>query len=164
MAGAHPENEIVPYLKGELTGADRERVGHHLEACPDCRQTAETVREVFDLLSRAMPVPPPLHRARYLAEVRERIEGRRPGGFVTWWRRPLPIGVSAALATAVLVLILQTGVRERGVVSDLGPYEEVVLGQRLQISEDSALLERLDLLEDLDVIRNLDGLAATRGS
>jgi hypothetical protein len=49
-------------------------------------------------------------------------------------------------------------------VGDLGPYEEVVLGQRLQISEDSALLDRLDLLEDLDVIRNLDGLAATRGS
>jgi anti-sigma factor RsiW len=164
VAGSHPEREIVPYLNGELTGADHERVARHLEACPDCRQTAETAREVLDLLSRAMPGPPPLHRARYLAEVRERIERRRPAGPVTWWRRPLPIGVSAALAAAVLVLALETGVRERGAVSDPGLDDEVVLGQRLQISEDSPLLERLDLLEDLDVIRNLDGLAATRGS
>ena len=33
----HPESELVPYVRGELTPPERERVARHLEDCPDCR-------------------------------------------------------------------------------------------------------------------------------
>jgi predicted anti-sigma-YlaC factor YlaD len=161
MAGTHPEGEIIPYLKGELSAADRERVSQHLDGCPECRETLEAAREVFALLSRSGPEPPALHWGSYRAELLARLDQRRRRWGLWQWR---PAAVAAVVAAVALVLVVQPFGRERGGSGDLGRYEETVMGQRLEIVKQSALLERLDLFEDLEVIGNLDGLASSRES
>jgi predicted anti-sigma-YlaC factor YlaD len=158
MAGTHPEVEIIPYLKGELSGVERERVAQHLDGCSECRETLEAAREVFALLARSAPEPPALRWGSYRAELLARLDQRRRWGLWQW----RPAAVAAVVAAVALVLVVQPFGRERGGSGDLGRYEETVMGQRLEIVEQSALLERLDLFEDLEVIGNLDGLASSR--
>lgn len=77
MQPGHPETEIVPYLRGELNAADRERLTRHLDTCAECRQTASTYQALLEDLSRAIPAPPEVHWGRYRAELRDRLERRR---------------------------------------------------------------------------------------
>src|SRR2546429_2423649 len=82
----HPDTDLVPYLRGELPPAERERVARHLEECPDCKQDTELLRDLLGNLSHAIGQPPAVSWARYRAELREKLEARRAQ--VRWWRRP----------------------------------------------------------------------------
>jgi anti-sigma factor RsiW len=156
----HPETELVPYVRGELAPADRERVAHHLDDCPDCRQDAEDLRELLSQLTRTAPLPPALHWGRWRAELGEKLEARRARARAWWWR-PLPLAFSAGLAGVVLLLAVWGGWRTPTGVESL-TMEEAMLGGRFGLLQQYSVVERLDLLEDLDLIRNLDQLAGTR--
>src|SRR5579863_7414749 len=54
MATRHPETEIVPYLRGELSADERARVGAHLEGCAQCRESAEASSAILSNLTRAV--------------------------------------------------------------------------------------------------------------
>jgi len=73
----HPDSELVPYLRGELPLAERERVARHLEECPDCKEDTEVLRELLDNVARAIGEPPAVNWARYRAELREKLDARR---------------------------------------------------------------------------------------
>jgi len=155
----HPDTDLVPYLRGELPPAERERVARHLEECPDCKQDTELLRDLLGNLAHAIGQPPTVNWARYRAELREKLEARR--AHVGWWRRPMPVALSASLA-GILLFVAVWGSREMSRLSDpIGP-DEVVIAQELGLLQDLRTVERLDLLEDLEVIRNLDGLASDR--
>jgi anti-sigma factor RsiW len=153
----HPENDLVPYLRGELPPAERERVARHLDECPDCRQDTEVLRDLLGNLARAIGQPPEVNWARYRAELREKLDVRRAR--IGWWRRPMPLALSASLA-GVLLLVAVWGGREMTKNGDpIGP-DDVAMAQELGLLQDLRTVERLDLLEDLEVLRNLDGLAS----
>lgn len=155
----HPDTDLVPYLRGELTPADRERVARHLDECPDCRQDTEQLR---DLLGHVASIgePPEVNWARYRAELREKLEARR--GRRAWWWRPAPLALSASLASVLLLLAVWGG---RQMLTGPDPFtlEEAAIGRQLGFLQEYEVVERLDLLEDLDVIRDLDGLAGRQG-
>ena len=96
----HPDTDLVPYLRGELPPAERERVARHLEECPDCKQDTELLRDLLGNLAHAIGQPPAVNWARYRAELREKLEARR--AHVGWWRRPMPVALSASLAGILL--------------------------------------------------------------
>ncbi len=156
----HPESELVPYVRGELTPPERERVARHLEDCPDCRQDADGLRELLAKLSRSVPVPPAVNWGGYRAELREKLTARRARRRA-WWGRPLPLVFSASLAGVVLVLALWSGWHSPSGVEPMTP-EEAVIGRRLGLLQQYPVVERLDLLEEFDVIQHLDQLAGTR--
>ncbi|MEK7386252.1 MAG: hypothetical protein AABZ83_07400 [candidate division NC10 bacterium] len=116
-------------------------------------------RAILDALARTAPTPPDVHWGRYRAELREKLETRRRRR--AWWRRPVPLALSASLAGALLFFAVWGG-RENGTGMDLVTLDEALLGGRLGLLQQYAVVERLDLLEELDVIRNLDRLAAGR--
>ena len=116
-------------------------------------------RDILDTLARTAPAPPDVHWGRYRAELREKLETRRARR--TWWRRPVPVALSASLA-GVLLFFAVWGGHRNGTGTDLTALEEAVLGGQLGLLQQYAVVERLDLLEELDVIRNLDRLAAGR--
>lgn len=116
-------------------------------------------RDILEALARTAPTPPDVHWGRYRAELREELETRRRRR--AWWRRPAPLMLSASLAGALLVFAVWGG-RENGNGMDLLALEEALLGGRLSLLQQYAVVERLDLLEDFDVIGNLDRLAAGR--
>lgn len=153
----HPDTELVPYLRGELPAADRERVARHLDECTDCRRDTEELRDLLGDLARSVEQPPAVNWARYRAELREKLEARR--GRRVWWWRPLPLAVSAGLAAAVLLVAVWSG-REVSTGADPFLLEEASIGGQLGLLQEYRMVERLDLLEDLDVIRDLDGLAS----
>lgn len=129
----------------------------------DPERDLEPYRDILDTLTRTAPPPPDVHWGRYRAELRARLEARqqRRPGWLTWWRRPVPLALSVGLAGVLLVLAVWGG-RQNGTGPDLAGLDEAALGGRLGLLEEYAVVERLDLLEELDVIRNLDRLAAGR--
>lgn len=169
----HPDNDLVPYLRGELPAAERERVARHLEECPDCQQDTEVLRDLLGNLARALGQPPDVNWARYRAELREKLEARRARhswvrgrtwwvrGRTWWWWRPVPLALSAGAAGVLLLLAVWTG-REMLTGADPFTLDEASIGRQLGFLEEYQVVERLDLLEDLDVISDLDGLAAGR--
>ena len=155
----HPDTDLVPYLRGELPPAERERVERHLEECPDCRLDTELLRDLLERVARSIGRPPDVNWARYRAELREKLEARRARR--AWWWRPVPLALSASLAGLLLVVAVWSG-RQLSTVADPLTLDEAVLGGQLELLQQYQVVERLDLLEDLDVIRDLDGLAAGR--
>jgi anti-sigma factor RsiW len=155
----HPDTDLVPYLRGELPPAERERVARHLEECPDCKQDTELLRDLLGNLAHAIGEPPEISWPRYRAELRAKLEARR--ALVPWWRRPMPLALSASLAGALLLVAVWGG-RELSKSPDaIGP-EELAIGSELGLLQEIRTVERLDLLEDFEVISNLDSLASER--
>ncbi|MGH7275956.1 MAG: anti-sigma factor family protein [Candidatus Rokuibacteriota bacterium] len=155
----HLETDLVPYVRGELDPAERERVARHLDECADCRQDADDLRELLSKLALSAPPAPAIHWGRYRAELGEKLEARRARR--AWWGRPLPLVLSAGLAGLLLVFAVWGG-RQSGSGVDLVTLEEAVIGGRLGLLQQYAVVERLDLLEELEVIRNLDRLTGAR--
>lgn len=164
MRPRHPESELIPYLRGELSPPDRERVARHLERCAECRRAVQAFRGILEKLERSAPRPPEVNWGRYRAELRARLEDRaqpRPGAWRQWWLRPVSVALAAGLVGVLLLFAVQSGLRQAR-LDDLTAFEETVIGSRLDLLQQYALLERLDLLEDFEVIRQLDRLSGTR--
>src|SRR5262245_60241672 len=148
MDSRHPETELIAYLKDELSPGSRETVGRHLDGCAECRDELAAFRKLLDGV--AATAPPPVQWARYRAELRLRREAAQPSRRSAWWRRPLPVALSAGLAAATIALvILAPGVwrQERPVrtAEGLNGFEEAVLGTRLDMLRDYTIVEKLDL-------------------
>lgn len=98
----HPTAELIAYLREELSAPDRERVAGHLAACTSCRAACEDFRRLLDVLRAPAPAPPAPAWGPYRAELRERLAARTAPA--RWWRRPVPLALSAALAGALAAL------------------------------------------------------------
>src|SRR5260370_11163612 len=144
MVGRHPERDLVPYLRGELAAADRERVDGHLAACARCRAAAEGYRRLLDDLVRSAPLAPAVHWGRYRAEVRERIERRtrRPAVAWQWWLRPVPTALAAALIGVLVMVAVRGGSHRVMVKPEAVPVGEIMLGRQPGPLEPDAGLER----------------------
>ena len=165
MDSRHPETELIAYLKDELAPRPRETVARHLDGCAACRDTLAAFRKLLDGV--AATAAPPVQWARFRAELRVRLEAEGAQGRWAWWRRPLPMAMSAGLAAAVVALVILAPSawredRRARTAEGLNGFDDVVLGTRLDLLRQYPIVERLELLEDLDVIRQLDGLAERR--
>jgi anti-sigma factor RsiW len=150
----HPDAELTDYVTGALAPAERAAVAAHLDACADCRHAVEESRAVLAGLAAGIPVPPSLDWGRYQADLRARVQARRPRA---WWARPLP-GLLAAGMAVTLVALTVHGLARRP--AELATVEETVLGARLPLLQQYRVVERLELLEDLEAIRHLDRLGS----
>src|SRR5437867_11705676 len=156
----HPDTDLVPYLRGELPPADRERVARHLEECPDCRQDTERLPDLLGQLSRSIGQPREVNWAHCRAELRGKLEARR--GRRVWWWRPAPFLLSASVAGALLLLAAVWGGRETLTGADPFTLEEASIGRQLGLLQEYQVGGGLDLLDDLELIRDLDGLSSGR--
>ena len=157
----HPETELIPFLRGELAPADRERMAAHLAACAECRQATEESRAVLEALAARQPAPPPVDWGRYQAEVRERAAGRSQR---RWWTRQVP-RLAGAVTLTVMLLVGVRGLQrltEEPQSADVVAIDETALGVQLPLLREYRVVERLDMLENLDVIRQLDRLGGGR--
>jgi anti-sigma factor RsiW len=149
---AHRETALVPYARNELAPAERAAVATHLDACAACRRALADVHAVLSGLA-APPSAPEPHWGRYRAELRARLAARAGGP--RWWRRPLPIAVSAGLAAALLLFMLRPAPVDPPAGS-LTQIEETALGARLEMLKHYEVVQRLDMLDEMDAIRHLD--------
>ena len=172
MATNHPDTEIVPYLRGELSAEERARVGAHLEGCAQCREAADASAAILSSLARVIDDVRDPDWDEYRAELKRKLRARQAGSATVrgrWrWRREdlrlpafgWPSMAMGAAAVAVLAIAI---VMHRGSGSQAPGVDQLELQQELS-STDVGLLanyhvvEHLDLLENYDVIEHLDEL------
>lgn len=168
MAATHPETALVPYLRGELSGAERELVATHLEHCGQCQEATASFRSLLAELATAVEELPTPDWTAYRSELRRKIaarsEPREP-----WWRLSFGwAGLAAAAVAAVLALWFAVpGLRHSGPAPDQlamsGPPQMGVDVADVGVTDVGLLrnygvVTRLDLLENYDVIEHLDEL------
>jgi anti-sigma factor RsiW len=173
MAAIHPETELIPYLRGELSADERARVGAHLEGCAQCRESADASSAMLSSLARAVDAVREPDWADYRGELRRKLRASQAGraGVGGRWRLrradlrlpvfgwPSMAMGAAAVAVLAIAIVIHRG---SGTVSAPG-VDQLELQQDLS-SADVGLLanyhvvEHLDLLENYDVIEHLDEL------
>src|SRR5277367_123434 len=98
MATIHPETEIIPNLRGELSADERARVGAHLEGCAQCRQTADASSAILSNLARAVDEVRDPDWTEYRAELTRKLRAKQAGsasirGRWRWLREDLRLPV-----------------------------------------------------------------------
>jgi len=168
MATIHPETELVPYLRGELSAEERARVGAHLEGCAQCRESAEASSAMLSNLARSFDYVREPDWAVYRGELTRKLASRgrarerlRPDFQRQVWHWPSIATGAAAIAVLAIAIVMH-----RGALGTQAPgVDQLELQQELS-STDFGLLanyhvvEHLDLLENYDVIEHLDELPA----
>jgi anti-sigma factor RsiW len=169
MAGIHPETELIPYLRGELSADERARVGAHLEGCAQCRESAEASSAILANLAQVVEGVRDPDWATYRAGLTRKLRARQASsvrGRWRWRREDLrlpafgwPSMAIGAAAVAVLAIVIH-----RGSGGLPAPGVDQLELQQERSSTDVGLLanyhvvENLDLLENYDVIEHLDEL------
>ena len=173
MAEIHPETELIPYLRGELSADERARVGAHLEGCAQCRASAEASSAILTSLARVVDEVRDPDWTAYRAELTRKLRARQAGSATLrgrWRSRRADLRLpvfgwpSMALGTAAVAVLAIALMFHRGAGMPPVPgVDQLELQQELG-SADVGLLanyhvvEHLDLLENYDVIEHLDEL------
>jgi anti-sigma factor RsiW len=165
MSDGHVDELLIDHVRGELVGAERERVDAHLAVCGRCRAARQGFADLMAELARTAPVPPPIHWGAYRAELRERLERRGGRGAARggWLTRPAPALVAAALVAVLVVAGLPDGLAPPPPPDPLA-LDSTILASRLDMLARLDVVQQLDLLEDFNVIGELDELPEPRGS
>ena len=100
-------DQATGYVLGELSDGDSAAFRAHLESCPDCRVSVESMRQVAIDLALEQAVDPPDHlRAKVLAAVARTPQEVVLSRQVTPIRSRRPRWIPAGIAAAVVVLAL----------------------------------------------------------
>lgn len=170
MKAIHPDTEIVPYIRGELSTDERTRVGAHLEQCADCRRSARASAAILKGLARAIDEVREPEWGDYRNELRRKLKALEAGRGVArrrWWadfQRPVFRLPSLAMAlAAVAVLAIAVVAHRRAGGPPLPEVDQLELQQELSQADvglmvNYRVVENLDLLENYDVIEHLDEL------
>ena len=175
MAGIHPETELIPYLRGELSADERARVATHLDGCAQCRESADASSAILSNLVQVVEGVPDPDWTEYRAGLKRKLRAREASnasvrGRWRWRREDLRLPVfsgwpSMAIGAAAVAVLAIAIVTHRGSGSPSAPgVDQLELQQDLS-STDVGLLanyhvvENLDLLENYDVIEHLDEVA-----
>ena len=73
MASIHPETELIPYLREELSADERARVRAHLEGCAQCRESALASSTILSNLARAVDEVREPNWTDYRAELKRKL-------------------------------------------------------------------------------------------
>ncbi len=170
----HPDFDLVPYIRGELSADERVQVERHLEHCADCRESAAASAAILAQVSRAIDEVHSPDWSEYRAELHRKLADRQSGGPAAqrWWPSQLRVPSikwpAMALAGAVTAILAVAIVTHRGTGLEAPGVEELAMDQEMSGADmndaDVGLLanyrvvEHLDLLENYELIEHLDEL------
>src|SRR5215470_18317420 len=123
MATVHPETEIVPYLRGELSADERERVQAHLEGCAQCRESADASSAMLSNLARVVDDVREPDWASYRSELRRKLrdaQASRGQLRERWWADLQPVlrWPSMAIGAAAVAVLAIAIAMHRGTASE----------------------------------------------
>jgi anti-sigma factor RsiW len=166
MAAFHPQIALVPFIRGELTDTERNRVAAHLDDCAQCREAADSFKSLLAELPALVEELPTPQWTAYRAELRRKL-AERAQPRIRWWQTGLGW---ASLATAAAVAVLALWLAIPGFHGPAPQLEQLALQQPMDITDVGLLrnygvVERLDLFQNYDVIEHLDEIRpAPQGS
>jgi anti-sigma factor RsiW len=109
----HPiwEDELMPYVDGQLDAVQAASVAEHLESCKDCASSVANTRRLSQQIS-GWKVEDSSERMkeRVLAELTSRSVDKQPQTRWAWWtkRRVWAFGLSGAFAGLVIIAVAST--------------------------------------------------------
>jgi anti-sigma factor RsiW len=171
MDAIHPETEIVPYLRGELSAAESARVGAHLEGCAQCRESARASSAILSKLAQAIENVCEPEWTEYRAGLKRKLRASQAGSASVrgrWRREDLRLPVfgwpsmalsAAAVAVLAIALVFHHG--GRGLPApgvDQLELQQELSGADVGLLANYHVVEHLDLLENYEVIEHLDEL------
>jgi anti-sigma factor RsiW len=164
MPATHPETELIPFLRGELNAAERERVQHHLDDCATCRNELDAHAATMRMVSARLTELPTPEWSAYRRELRLKLDAR-PRARARWWQRPSLLWPALAtagvgLAALLLTLSMRPGSHGNAPGVDLLAMEQPAEAVDVGLLNNYPVVEKLDLLEDYDVIEHLDQVPA----
>jgi anti-sigma factor RsiW len=161
MDTRHPEADLLPYLRGELSADERRRVELHLAGCAFCRESIDSsaaiLRAVADDIA-SLPEPDwKVYRAQLRRKLVARDQPRR-----RWWHSEITWpAVTAGVATAALAIAFTLLHFSKGPAMppvDQFAMEDAMTGPEVGLLRNYQVVQHLDLLENYDVIERLDQL------
>src|SRR5277367_6858821 len=111
MAAIHPETEIVPFLRGELSADERARVGAHLEGCSQCRATADASSAMLSKLAGVIDDVRDPDWKTYRAELRRKLRdtqqsrGRVSARWPVFGWPSMAMGAAAGAVLAISIVM-----------------------------------------------------------
>jgi len=163
MSATHPESDLLPYLSGELSPDERQRVELHLAGCELCRESISSSTAIMrDLARDAANMREPdwtVYRAELKRKVAENQEPQHK-----WWHSEVawPLATAGfAAAALVLAFTLLHVFRSPAVPPTVDQFamEGAIGSPEVGLLRNYQLVEKLDLLENYDVIERLDTLS-----
>lgn len=170
MSANHPDIELVPYLRGELSADERAQIERHLKECADCRKSVDSSAAILSELAHTVDEVRAPDWNVYRAELRHKLaekQARGGGVGMRWWRRELrlpvlrwPSMVLSAIAVSVLVIAIgmYRGARMEAPEVDQLTMEQDMNGADVGLLANYRVVEHLDLLENYELIEHLDEL------
>lgn len=143
------EKNLIAYLDGKASVAERHKVEAHLHECAACRERAEQFRLLFGVLDEwQVPSPSP----SFDEAVRARV-AQLPVRSSFWaWLLPSPRAALALTAVVLLSLWLSS-------VRPSRPSQTTVAKVQASGETDFKMIEDLPAIENYDVISNFDALS-----
>jgi len=163
MPAIHPENDLVPFLRGELNAEEHGRMQQHLDGCAQCRQATDALSATMLRVSARLEELPTPEWTAYRRELRLKL-AQRTEARSQWWRPALAWASLGTAAVGLAGLILELSMlppshRTTPEVDQLA-MEQSAEPIDVDLLRNYAVIEKLDLLEDYDVIEHLDELPA----
>jgi hypothetical protein len=119
---SHVLEQLYDYLNGEIPAPERAAIQEHLDACPDCRASLETLRDASRIVPRGNRLPSDDREEAFWASLLDRVddeiridrsvrgspiaEFRARVGIVRFRRLRLAAAGTGALAMAAMLLVL----------------------------------------------------------
>jgi len=145
------ETQLIAYMDGRATQAERAGVESHAAACAACHARLAEFRALWGVLEEA---PAREVSPAFDARLREKIAA---GGAAPWWTAWIP---QPRLALA-LSLLLAFAVWMGSLSIVKGPAAGNGGVQSAQSDEDFKVIKDLQVLEDYDVLAGMQALAET---
>jgi anti-sigma factor RsiW len=169
MSATHPETNLIPYLRGELSGRELARTAAHLDGCAVCRAQLDDLARTLKLVERQIEELPTPAWSAYRAELRRKLTERVERSPRRWlpsfaWGSFAAAGLVAAVALLTMRALHQRSPALQSSVAPLALAEldpDVIGHTSLGLLRDYPMVERLDMLanDNYDVIEHLDELA-----
>jgi hypothetical protein len=130
------EDRLIDFVDGEVAGDEAASIARHLEECPVCRASVESLRLVLDAAgSDKVPEPEPAYWAYFAQNVAGRVKSRAESR-----RRRFRLVLIPGLAT-VAVSVFLVVMFTRGPVGPVGDVESIIAEINAYVVTEEVLLE-----------------------
>lgn len=137
MSSAHMKHieELLPdYFHGDMDGAERATVEHHIRVCADCRRAFDEMQSLFEV-ARPRPITPsPGYFQSILPRVHARLAASPPR---KWWTSPIVARLVLPFAVTIFVFVIIARTPELPTRDPLRP-----------LLEDLSAVEMLDMVTE----------------
>lgn len=130
------EDRLIDFVDGEVAGDEAAIIERHLEECPACRASVESLRRVLDAAgSDKVPEPDPAYWAYFSRNVASRVRSRAESRKRRF--RLVLIPGLATVAVSVLLIVMLT----RGPAGPIGDVESIIADLNAYVVTEEVLLE-----------------------